>query len=1063
MDRTTSNTTKIQVTLLPLFGGGNILNNATSSEIVSALNEDIWAHFYLSMLLFLAVVLIMSGTVYTINFVALKQTMRIKKILLHSVLSQDITWFDCKKNLDFTSKINGNLDLIKDAIGEKLITACYMLSIFFFQIIICTMTGWLLTLTVGGSYMILLIVSSILIGKSEKRLAKRELEGYSKAGSIAEEVFKSIQTVIAYNGEEKESLRYSESIKIAEKFSIKKNFFSGLQSGIMFFLAYTVLGLAFFIGIYLMVQDFHLPEAQRTYYSVSIETIVFALASGAQHLTVTVPSFEAITSAISVASHICEIIDQASTINPFSIDGMVKDLNGDIEFKNVHFQYPSRKNVKVLKGISLAIKRGESVALIGRSGSGKSTIFQLLQRFYDTNKGEILLDGTDIKEINTAYLRSQISVVHQEPVLFSGTIAENIRFGNPQATQKEIEKAAKIANCNDFIEKLPKGYDTIVGENGAQLSGGQKQRIAIARAVIKNPKILLLDEATSAMDTQSERIIQKSLGNAMKGRTTLIISHRLSAIRNANQIVVVNQGEIVEKGTHEVLMNRKGIYYEFFIESQEDISQDLNGGVILAEYLKAFETVNIDDIYNIATYCTVEYIALAVTIGCAALIQTYVFGKVAVRLSSLLRIRWFETAIRQELVWYDEQGNNAGALTARLSSDCDKVQRATGIQLSLILQMTSSAIVSIIIGLLMNWKLALLCSMIFPIIVIVGILESKYANINSVKKNETLENASKIAVEAIRNIRTVASFGQEHHFLQKFNQEIDIAEAELRNRTKYRGLVYSLNSTISFLCYGALFLYIGPLVTSGEIFPTSIDYNCVKFRYPSRPEMEVLKGITFKVAERKTVALVGPSGSGKSTCVQLLLRFYDLLDGSLDVHGRSIFDFSLYDLRSQFGYVSQEPILFDYTIAENIAYGDNSRKVPIDEIIEAAKDAQIHSEFISKLPLGYDTPVGSRGDHLSGGQKQRIALARALIRKPKVIILDEATSALDPDSEKLIQRALSKASKDRTCIVITHKLSSVRHADLICVIDRGVITEIGTHSDLVSYGGTYSKLYQSFK
>uniref|UniRef100_A0A1B0DJM3 Uncharacterized protein n=1 Tax=Phlebotomus papatasi TaxID=29031 RepID=A0A1B0DJM3_PHLPP len=628
-------------------------------------------------------------------------------------------------------------------------------------------------------------------------------------------------------------------------------------------------------------------------------------------------------------------------------------------------------------------------------------------------KGEILLDGTDIKEINTAYLRSQISVVHQEPVLFSGTIAENIRFGNPQATQKEIEKAAKIANCNDFIEKLPKGYDTIVGENGAQLSGGQKQRIAIARAVIKNPKILLLDEATSAMDTQSERIIQKSLGNAMKGRTTLIISHRLSAIRNANQIVVVNQGEIVEKGTHEVLMNRKGIYYEFFIESQEDISQDLNGtsqkhyqseefintvkpndvsvrqvqrqeekkvkqrilkvlfkdwklliggcftsvligsliplgGVILAEYLKAFETVNIDDIYNIATYCTVEYIALAVTIGCAALIQTYVFGKVAVRLSSLLRIRWFETAIRQELVWYDEQGNNAGALTARLSSDCDKVQRATGIQLSLILQMTSSAIVSIIIGLLMNWKLALLCSMIFPIIVIVGILESKYANINSVKKNETLENASKIAVEAIRNIRTVASFGQEHHFLQKFNQEIDIAEAELRNRTKYRGLVYSLNSTISFLCYGALFLYIGPLVTSGEviftnalmisesifygasmmayvlnnlpninqaifsainimnfldtipnipgsmstasgnqrkdnlIFPTSIDYNCVKFRYPSRPEMEVLKGITFKVAERKTVALVGPSGSGKSTCVQLLLRFYDLLDGSLD-------------------------------------------------------------------------------------------------------------------------------------------------------------------------------------
>lgn len=487
-----------------------------------------------------------------------------------------------------------------------------------------------------------------------------------------------------------------------------------------------------------------------------------------------------------------------------------------------------------------------------------------------------------------AYLRSQIGIVHQEPVLFSGSIAENIKFGNPQATQEEIDKAAKIANCYDFIRKLPKGYDTIVGENGAQLSGGQKQRITIARAVIRNPKILLLDEATSAMDTQAERIVQKSLDNAMKGRTTLIISHRLSAIRKAHQIVVVDQGEIVEKGTHETLMNRKGIYYELLIESQEDKAPDLNataekyyqseefiktdtvkpndvnvhqaqrqekmkviqrilkmflndwkllivgcftsvllgsliplGGVILAKYLKAFETVNIDEIYNIATYCTVEYIALAIMIGFSVLIQTYAFGKVAVRLSSLLRIRWFETAMRQELAWYDEQCNGVGALTARLSSDCDKVQGATGIQLSLILQMTSSALVSIIIGLLMHWKLALLCSMIFPIIVIVGILESKYANVNGAKKNESLENASKIAVEAITNCRIVASFGQEHHFLQKFNQEIDIAEVDLRNRTKYRGLVYSLNSTISFLCYGVVFLYIGPLVTTGEIIFTN--------------------------------------------------------------------------------------------------------------------------------------------------------------------------------------------------------------------------------------------------
>ena len=237
------------------------------------------------------------------------------------------------------------------------------------------------------------------------------------------------------------------------------------------------------------------------------------------------------------------------------------EIKGEIQFKNVAFSYPQRKDVTVLNGINLSAGFNQTIALVGASGAGKSTVTSLLLRFFDINEGEILIDGVPINEYDIKHLRSHIALVPQEVILFAGTIEENIAFGNPSASKEDIVLAAKQANAYEFIEKFPESFATQVGDRGIQLSGGQKQRIAIARALLKNPTILILDEATSALDSESEQLVQEALDNLMKGRTSLVIAHRLSTIRKADKIYVLDQGKIVEEGTHsELLTLEKGIY-----------------------------------------------------------------------------------------------------------------------------------------------------------------------------------------------------------------------------------------------------------------------------------------------------------------------------------------------------------------------------------------------------------------------------------------------------------------------------------------------------------------------
>ncbi|XP_031794384.1 ATP-dependent translocase ABCB1-like [Sarcophilus harrisii] len=349
--------------------------------------------------------------------------------------------------------------------------------------------------------------------------------------------------------------RYNRKLEEAKNIGIKKAITANISMGIAFLLIYASYALAFWYGTSLILSN---------EYSIGqVLTVFFSILMGAYSIGQASPNIAAFANARGAACEIFRIIDNNPTIDSYSMNGHKPDnIKGNLEFKNVHFTYPSRKEVKILKGLNLKVYSGQTVALVGNSGCGKSTTIQLIQRLYDPTEGMVTIDGQDIRTLNVRYLREITGVVSQEPVLFATTIAENIRYGREDVTMEEIEKAVKEANAYDFIMKLPHKFDTLVGERGAQLSGGQKQRIAIARALVRNPKILLLDEATSALDTESEAVVQVALDKAREGRTTIVIAHRLSTVRNADIIAGFEGGVIVEQGNHDELMKQEGVYFK---------------------------------------------------------------------------------------------------------------------------------------------------------------------------------------------------------------------------------------------------------------------------------------------------------------------------------------------------------------------------------------------------------------------------------------------------------------------------------------------------------------------
>uniref|UniRef100_A0A0E0FRQ0 MDR-like ABC transporter n=1 Tax=Oryza nivara TaxID=4536 RepID=A0A0E0FRQ0_ORYNI len=1205
----------------------NAFGEATNGDVLHRVNQAVLNFVYLGIAT--AVVSFLQVACWTMT--GERQATRIRSLYLKSVLRQDIAFFDVEMTTgQIVSRMSGDTVLVQDAIGEKVGKFLQLVATFAGGFVVAFVKGWLLSLVM------LACIPPVVIagGAVSKMLAKISSKGqasYSDAANVVEQTIGAIKTVVSFNGEKQAVASYNKLINKAYKAAVEEGLTNGFGMGSVFFIFFSSYGLAIWYGGKLVVS--------KGYSGGDIINILFAVMTGAMSLGNATPCMAAFAEGQSAAYRLFKTIKRKPQIDPDDITGkQLTDIRGDVELKDVYFSYPARPEQLIFDGFSLHVSSGTTMAIVGESGSGKSTVISLVERFYDPQAGEVLIDGINIKSLRLNWIRGKIGLVSQEPLLFMTSIKDNITYGKEDATIEEIRRAAELANAANFIDKLPDGYDTMVGQRGAQLSGGQKQRIAIARAILKNPKILLLDEATSALDVESERIVQEALNRIMVNRTTLVVAHRLTTVRNADCISVVQQGKIVEQGPHdELVMNPNGAYSQLIrlqetheeeekkldhhisdsrsksrsLSFKRSISRDSAGnssrhslalpfglpgsvellegndstvgeqteqggdgevqqkapigrlarlnkpevpilllatlaagvhgvlfpmfGVMISNAIKTFFEPA-DKLKKDASFWGLMCVVLGIISIISIPVEYFMFGIAGGKLVERVRALSFRSIIHQEVAWFDDPRNSrlefytlgtddeissySGALGARLSVDALNVRRLVGDNLALAVQVVSTLITGIVIAMIADWKLTLIILCVIPLVGLQGYAQVKFLKGFSEDAKMLYEDASQVATDAVSSIRTVASFCSEKRVMTMYDNKCEASKNQGVRTGMVGGLGFGFSFLMLYLTYGLCF-YVGAQfvrhnkTTFGDVFKVffalvlatigisqtsamasdstkakdsaisifalldrksqidsssdegrtlanvkgNIDFRHVSFKYPTRPDVQIFSDFTLHIPSGKTIALVGESGSGKSTAIALLERFYNPESGTILLDEVEIKSLKVNWLRDQMGLVGQEPVLFNDTIRANIAYGKHG-DVTEEELIKAAKASNAH-EFISSLPQGYDTTVGERGVQLSGGQKQRVAIARAILKDPKILLLDEATSALDAESERIVQDALDNVMVGRTTIIVAHRLSTIKGADIIAVLKDGAIAEKGRHEALMNIkDGVYASLVE---
>ena len=476
------------------------------------------------------------------------------------LVSSPISFFDKNKVGELTSRIATDTNMIEETLTTSIAEFIRQLIVVAFSVVIIFIYSTKLALIMLSVIPIVAIVAMIF-GKYIKKLSRAAQDEAAKSNSVVEEALMGIKNLKAYTNEFFEISSYKKTVDEIKKQSMKSALWRGL------FIAF-IMVVMFGAIVFIMWQGIEQVKSgdleQAHFFQFLFLTVMLGTSIGS------IPDlYSKIQKSLGATENLMSMMQE--TLEPVNTSHSVisnHPLKGDIELKDVSFRYETRENVLVLNKLNLKINHGETVALVGSSGSGKSTLASLLLGFYEASEGVILFDGKEKKDYDLSELRSNIAYVPQDVILFGGSIEENIRYGKPAASKEEVIEAAKKANAHNFVTGFPEGYSTLVGDRGIQLSGGQKQRIAIARAVLKNPTILILDEATSALDSESEQLVQEALDNLMKNRTSVVIAHRLSTIKNANQILVLQNGEIVEKGTHHELSQKEGGVYRRLSEIQ---------------------------------------------------------------------------------------------------------------------------------------------------------------------------------------------------------------------------------------------------------------------------------------------------------------------------------------------------------------------------------------------------------------------------------------------------------------------------------------------------------------
>ncbi|OQR88609.1 ATP-binding Cassette (ABC) Superfamily, partial [Thraustotheca clavata] len=1037
--------------LLVLFFG-DVINALSPQANPSTFEHDVNAVVLKFMYVGCGVLITAFLQVVCWNIAASRQSKRLRQAYAEAIFRQEIGWFDVNEPMQLASKIAETSLVIQNGIGRKVGDCITYMTMGLSSFGLALSYGWQLSLVLFACTPFVLI-STYFMTKAITEAIQSSVDAYAEAGAIAEEALGNIKTVHMLSAITTIEEKYKAALQKTQISGIRRGLAVGLGTGSMYFANIATYGVGLYYGMHRIVYD---RETNCTgdgcYNGGHVLIIFFCVVLGAIALGQASPSIQAISAGRAAAQDIHNLIARVSAIDVTKDDKMSLDVvKGQIQLNNITFSYPSRPDVVVCKGYSLTIPAGQKIALVGQSGSGKSTIVALLERYYDPISGQILLDGHDLQTIKLSDLRRHIGLVSQEPNLFADTIANNILRGKPTAAIEEVYNAAKQANAYDFIMSFADGFQTLVGDHGAQLSGGQKQRIAIARAIIRDPSILIFDEATSALDIESEQVVQASLDAlvAMRQRTTIIIAHRLSTIRGADRIVVLNNGVIVEDGDHDQLVSIPNGHYAKLVQSQTQSSDECNTnkttsasndtrafttetknqngevadvsidaspaslmriwrygrpewrhyvlggigalfhgavyplwGLLFVKVLLLFyrEDLTGDELKHKALLWGAGFLVLGAVSAIAISVQNHQFAIASERLTSRVRALYFSSMLRQDMAWFDDKNHTSGALATRLASDVSVVNTMTTATLNAVLVTFASFLLAFIIAFFYSWRMTLILLVVIPFLAFSGLIELKTVSDTDKSANSGDVLAGALLSEAISSIRTVVSFGLEysttqHHavFLQQSNKQ-DV------NWGVKSGLANGTGQSLMLFCQGFAFYIGGILMNNGSAtfeevmtvfsaiffasnsisvalqglsdigkaknsirnifhlldqYPTIdatsttgdvlnqvdglIQLENIAFAYPTRPDNQVYTNYNLTIQSGQTIALVGGSGSGKSTAISLIQRFYDPSAGRVLVDGHDLRNLNVNEFRSHISVVSQEPVLFTGTIADNIA------------------------------------------------------------------------------------------------------------------------------------------------